>query len=130
MDVKFENVSRVTVASDDGIEFEKYGLYKHGVDVVIQDEGRTLKIIPRLTPPGWQGSVESYQRLSRLVGSGASLSEIRKTMGTDPRTVRKWFPDYRVFPVGGGGEAEIIRQVNQDLKRIDSTGRIKRRHRK
>lgn len=41
------NVSRITVVSDEGREFEKYDLYENGVEVHLQDDGRTLKIFPR-----------------------------------------------------------------------------------
>lgn len=40
-------VTRITVVSDAGREFEKYDLYENGVEVHLQDEGRTLKIFPR-----------------------------------------------------------------------------------
>lgn len=41
------NVTRVTVVSDRGVEFEKYNLFENGVEVHLQDDGRTLKIFPR-----------------------------------------------------------------------------------
>lgn len=41
------DVSRITVVSDAGREFEKYDLYENGVEVHLQDDGRTLKIFPR-----------------------------------------------------------------------------------
>lgn len=41
------DVTRVTVVSDAGREFEKYDLYENGVEVHLQDGGRTLKIFPR-----------------------------------------------------------------------------------
>ena len=56
------------------------------------------------------------------VDSGASLNEIRRTMGTDYRVVKKWFPGREEWPVGGGGDAYTIRQVNQDLQRMDDYG--------
>ena len=42
-------VSRVTVVSEDGVEFERYNLYENGVEIHLQDDGRTLKIFPRVT---------------------------------------------------------------------------------
>lgn len=127
--MNLDKVTRITVVSDKGREFEKYDLFKHGVYLSVQDDGRTLKILPRRAPAGWKGSEERWLRLEALVESGASLNEIRRTLGTDPRTVRKWFPDYRPFPVGGAGVAAEIRKVNQDLKRLDDTGRMTtRRH--
>lgn len=44
----FDKVSRITVVSDKGVEFEKYNLYENGVEIHLQDEGRTLKIFPRI----------------------------------------------------------------------------------
>jgi hypothetical protein len=43
----FPDVSRVTVVSDEGLEYEAYGLYLDGVELHLQDNGRTLKIFPR-----------------------------------------------------------------------------------
>lgn len=40
-------VTRVIVVSDEGREFEKYDLYKKGVELHLQDDGKTLKIFPR-----------------------------------------------------------------------------------
>ena len=40
-------VTRVTVVSDKGVEFEKYNLFEEGVEIHLQDDGRTLKIFPR-----------------------------------------------------------------------------------
>lgn len=42
-----QNVTWVTVVGDDGVVFERYGLYAGGAQAVLQDEGRTLKILPR-----------------------------------------------------------------------------------
>ena len=67
------------------------------------------------------------KRIEALMAQGASLNEIFRTTGSDYRTVRRLDPNYKPFPVGGGGDAQIIRQVNQDLKRIDSTGHMSTR---
>lgn len=75
-------------------------------------------------PPGWRGGMEKYLRLKALVEAGASLNEIRRTMGTDYRVVKKWFPEREDWPVGGGGDAYTIRQVNQDLQRMDDYGTL------
>lgn len=40
------DVTRVTVVSDRGVEFEKYNLFENGVEIHLQDDGRTLKIFP------------------------------------------------------------------------------------
>ena len=52
-DVHFPDVTRVTVVGPDGVEFEKYNLFKGGVDLFIQDDGRTLKIFPKLEVEGF-----------------------------------------------------------------------------
>jgi hypothetical protein len=45
---EFDKVTRITVVGpDSGVVFERYGLYKHGVELHLQDDGRTLKIFPR-----------------------------------------------------------------------------------
>ena len=41
------DVTRVTAVSDKGVEFEKYNLFENGVEIHLQDDGRTLKIFPR-----------------------------------------------------------------------------------
>ena len=41
------DVTRVTVVSEDGVEFERYNLFENGVEIHLQDGGRTLKIFPR-----------------------------------------------------------------------------------
>ena len=43
----FDKVTRITLVSNNGVEFEKYNLYEHGVEIHLQDDGRTLKIFPR-----------------------------------------------------------------------------------
>lgn len=40
-------VDRVTVVGPDGIAFEKHGLFEHGAEIHLQDDGKTLKIFPR-----------------------------------------------------------------------------------
>lgn len=65
--------------------------------------------------------------LEQAVEEKWSLNEIRRTLGIDYRTVKRWYPDYSAFPVGGGGEAQKIRQVNQDLQRLDKHGNISTR---
>jgi hypothetical protein len=43
----FEKVTRVTVVGPEGAVFERYNLYPHGVELHLQDDGRTLKLFPR-----------------------------------------------------------------------------------
>lgn len=45
--IDLRRITRVTVVSQDGREFEKFNLYESGVVLSIQDEGRTLKLFPR-----------------------------------------------------------------------------------
>lgn len=41
------NVTRVTVVTENGVEYEKYQAYEGGVEIHLQDDGRTLKIFPK-----------------------------------------------------------------------------------
>lgn len=41
------NVTRITVVGPSGVEFEQYDLYPAGVEIHVQDGGRTLKVFPR-----------------------------------------------------------------------------------
>lgn len=45
----FDDVTRITVVMDnpDGLVFERYNAYKGGVELHLQDDGRTLKIFPK-----------------------------------------------------------------------------------
>jgi len=67
---------------------------------------------------------ERWQALNALVDSGVSLNEIQRTLGVDHRTVRRYFPDYRPFDVGGGGEAAVVRETNRKLREFERRGRI------
>ena len=68
---------------------------------------------------------ERFQRLKNLVEDGVSLNEIRRTLGVDHRTVKRYFPNYRPFRPGGwkneGGE---IRETNRKLREFERKGRI------
>lgn len=44
---EFENVTRLCVVSGDEVEFDAYNMYPNGVEIHLQDDGRTLKIFPR-----------------------------------------------------------------------------------
>lgn len=67
---------------------------------------------------------ERYALIKSLVDSHASLTEIRKSTGCDYRTVKRNFPEYEPWPVGGGGEAAVVREVNRKLRELDRTGRV------
>lgn len=45
---EFENVNRITVVREEGLAFEDYLAFANGVEVHLQDDGRTLKIFPRM----------------------------------------------------------------------------------
>ena len=47
---EFPDVTRVTVVGQEGIEFERYDLYEGGVELHLQDDGRTLKLFPAAPP--------------------------------------------------------------------------------
>lgn len=42
-----ENITRITIVTDKGNVFEDYKAYEDGVELSIQDEGRTLKVFAR-----------------------------------------------------------------------------------
>lgn len=67
---------------------------------------------------------EKWFALEEAVTQGWSFNEIRRTLGVDSRTVKTWYRDYKPFPQGGGGRAAEIRQVNQDLTRLDKFGNL------
>lgn len=67
---------------------------------------------------------ERRSQIETLMRAGASLNEIKRTTGADYRTVRGIDPDYRPFEVGGGGDAAVIRRVNQDLQEFLRRGKI------
>ncbi len=44
---QFDDVTRVTVVTNqEGVAFEQYDAYSDGVELHLQDDGRTLKIFP------------------------------------------------------------------------------------
>ena len=45
---EFENVTRITVVREEGLAFEDYQAFAMGVEIHLQDDGRTLKIFPRI----------------------------------------------------------------------------------
>lgn len=69
-------------------------------------------------------------RLRAMVEDNVSFSEIIRTLKMDYYTIKRHFPDYKPFPVGGGGEAQVIRQANQELRRIDNYGNLSTRREK
>lgn len=54
--------------------------------------------------------------LRALVEDGASFAEIRRTLGVDHRTVRKYYPEYRPWPRGHSEGARAVRDMNEMLK--------------
>lgn len=45
---EFSDVTRITVVLPEGLGFEKYDAYPNGVELHLQDDGRTLKLFPVL----------------------------------------------------------------------------------
>ena len=43
--MRLTDVTRITVVTETGVMFEKYNAFKHGVELHVQDDGRTLKIM-------------------------------------------------------------------------------------
>lgn len=69
---------------------------------------------------------DRFSQLRALVEAGLSYNEIRRVGGFDHRTVKRYYPDYHPFPVGGAGEAAVIRKVNQQLDEFLRRGKIGR----
>lgn len=44
--ITLPDATRATVVGPDGIEYERYDLFDNGCVVLVQDEGRTVKILP------------------------------------------------------------------------------------
>lgn len=42
----YSRVTRITVVTDTNRVFEQYGAFKGGVELHLQDDGRTLKVFP------------------------------------------------------------------------------------
>lgn len=43
---EFDKVTRITVVTESGVEYERYNAFVGGVEIHLQDDGRTLKIFP------------------------------------------------------------------------------------
>lgn len=67
---------------------------------------------------------ERMKALDALVTAGVSFNEIRRTLGVDHRTVKRHYPEYKPFEVGGGGEAAVIRETNRQLREFLRRGKI------
>lgn len=67
---------------------------------------------------------ERMASLRAAVDAGLSLSEIQRSLGIDYRTVRFHYPDYHPYPVGGGGDAAVIRETNRKLEEFMRRGKI------
>jgi len=48
---EFEDVTRLTVVGPHGMAFERYDLFPNGVELHLQDDGRTLKLFPAASTP-------------------------------------------------------------------------------
>jgi hypothetical protein len=49
-------------------------------------------------------ALAQYDAIEKMVNQACSLSEIRRTLGSDARTVKRWFPNAG-WSVGGEGAA-------------------------
>jgi hypothetical protein len=49
---EFADVTRVTVVLPDGVALDRYGAYAGGVELHLQDDGRTLKLFPAADTDG------------------------------------------------------------------------------
>lgn len=75
-------------------------------------------------PPRITTDPERMKALDALVTAGASFNEIRRTLGVDHRTVKRHYPEYMPFEVGGGGDAAVIRETNRQLREFLRRGKI------
>lgn len=89
------------------------------------------KYFPNAGRPDLQGGVslsksnpEKYREIGRMVAEGASLNEILRSTGSDPRTVKKYFPNAG-WSVGGAGKAAEAKRVNGELRRMDKHGFVR-----
>ena len=67
---------------------------------------------------------ERMKSLTAAVNAGLSYNEIRRSLGVDYRTVKRHFPGYKPYEVGGGGEAAVIRETNRQLREFLRRGKI------
>lgn len=81
-----------------------------------------------LKPRNFRGTLARYDQMESLVLDGASQSEIVRTLGGDNRTVTKWFPQAS-WGTGGWARtgANLVRELNQELRRIDKHGNVSTR---
>lgn len=45
--IHLDRVTRLVVVSGNGVELDAYNKYEGGVDLLVQDDGKTLKIFPK-----------------------------------------------------------------------------------
>lgn len=64
-------------------------------------------------------TLERYDALCAAVEDEWSLSEIRKTLGFDHRTVHRWFPDYNPNPQGFSAHSRMVRKGNELLNGLE-----------
>ena len=48
--IRFPDVTRITVVTDENRVFEQYAAFANGVELHLQDGGRTLKVFPNTGP--------------------------------------------------------------------------------
>lgn len=56
--------------------------------------------------------------VQELVEQGASLMEIERTTGVDPRTIKKHYPYYPVSPVGSPSGTRTIRRLQATIDKL------------
>lgn len=76
--------------------------------------------------PNRPGLTSRYWEVLPLVQAGVSLNQIRQTLGMDYRTIRRMFPHYKPFEVGGSPRSTDIREANRVLRELDRTGRVQK----
>lgn len=98
------NRPRHWIARELGVDYD-------GVCAVLRLAGDTKRERPM--------RLDRYDALCRAVEDGWSLSEIRKTLSFDYRTVRRWFPDYNPNPQGFSAHSRMVRKGNELLDGLE-----------
>lgn len=108
-----------------GLTLEAERAFHFGVDeavMMLEWAGYTVKA-PRINNTDLRRNPERMGQLRSMVEAGHSLNSIRNEMGMDTRTIKRHFPYAGMLP-GGGGDAAVIRRVNQDLQEFLRRGKI------
>lgn len=68
---------------------------------------------------------DKFKRMGQMVAEGCSLTEIKRTLHVDHRTIKLHFPKAG-WAVGGSGRSAALREANRKLEDLDKNGRVKK----